>query len=151
MDRQFDILERFVNNTVKAQINPVLFGQPAGITIRADIESDDDCIGGRGQHNIGLANRADAGMDYFNLNLIKAQFKNRLLQRFHRTLDIAFDDQVKLLDLPLLNLLKQIVQGDPLGPLGGSFNLLGTFFSNLPGQAVIGNYLEPITGQRNII
>ena len=61
-------------------------------------------------------NRADSRMDDTDLNLIKGQFDQRILDGFDGPLNICFDDNIQVFDFTFHQLFVQLFKAHPAGP-----------------------------------
>ena len=85
------------------------------VALRPDVEADDDRVRRRGQQHIGFGDRADAGVQHANLDLVVRQLLQRVRQHFGRAADVGLEDDVELLDLAFLQLIVQLIERDAAG------------------------------------
>ena len=90
----------------------VLFGQVLGTRLGPGVEADDHGVGRHGQLNVRLGDAAGAGVDHPHPHVSGLQPVQGDHDRLHGALHIGLHDDVQLLDLPRLDLLEHVVQGD---------------------------------------
>ena len=78
----------------------------AGVADRADVEADDDRVGRGGEHDVGLVDAADAAVEDVDRDLVLRQLGDLVLERLDRAGDVGLEDEVELLELALLDVLK---------------------------------------------
>ena len=76
------------------------------------VEADDDRLRGGGEHDVGLGDRADAGVDDAYLDLVVLDLSERIGERLETALDVGLDDQVEVADLALLDAREEVVEGE---------------------------------------
>ena len=113
---RLDVVQRVVNDLIGADVDLLGVRRPARVGVGAHVERDDQRVGRSRQHDVGLADRADAGMHDADAHfLVLVQREQRSRQRLDGALHVGLDDDVQVLDMALLNLMEQIVEGDLLG------------------------------------
>src|SRR5699024_10582684 len=85
-----------------------------GDVVGADVEADDNGVGGVGQVDVRLADGADAGVDDPHPDFVVGQLFEGLLDGFGRALDVGLDHDGQLLHVVLGHLGEQVIQGDLL-------------------------------------
>ena len=110
-----DFRDQLINDIVKADLHLFLLGQFLDLGIGPDVEPDDDGLGGRGQHDIGLGNRPGGRMEDADLDLRSTQFIQGLGNGLDGTLDIGLEYEVEFLDLAFLDLFIELFQGNLAG------------------------------------
>src|SRR5699024_4439633 len=148
----FDLFDRGVDDRVVLDLHALgisEFRDPLG---GADVEADDDRVVDGGEVDVVLGNRTDAAVDDPQLHLVAhVDLEQGVFECFHRTGDVALDDEVEGLHLARFEVFGEVLQGDPLAALGerrrpfGRFSLVG----DLPGGAVIGSDEERVPGPRH--
>ena len=49
-----DVVDDVIDDVVGSNLDPIRLGDPFGVGVGPDVETDDDRVGGRGQHHVGL-------------------------------------------------------------------------------------------------
>ena len=119
-----DIVDGIVDDAVHPHLDLGGSGFFLGHVVGADIEADDDGVGGIGQVNVGLADGTDTGMDDADAHLIIGDLLQALLDGLGGALHISLDDNGQLLHIVLCHLAEQVIQSDLLE--GGELLLLGS-------------------------
>ena len=147
----FNLVDGVIDDAVHAHIHLGALGRSGGSGIGADVEADNDGVGRGSQQHVGFVDGADAGVDNLHADLVVGDFQEAGLDGLGGALHIGLDDDVQLLHVALLNLGKQIVQGDLGHGLGGTGLLLGlALLHQLAGHALILNSVEDIAGTGNL-
>ena len=81
--------------------------------VRANVESDDNGLGGRGQHDVGLGDRP-RGLDHIDFDDRGHLFQG-FADGFDGPLDISLKDNVEFFDLSFLDLFVELFQSDFAG------------------------------------
>src|SRR5664280_2178500 len=138
--RVLDVVERLVDHPVHPDVDVFAVGEIAGLALRPDVEAQDDRIRGRRQRDVVLGDGADAAVDDSQAHLVAdLDLEQRILDRLHRSGDVALEDEVELVGLPLLELLEQRLQRRSTtahGQLGVALPGLA-LLGDLPGHAVL--------------
>src|SRR3954453_15892260 len=154
LERALDILDGGVDDGVVADIDLLAVGELARLALGPDVEADDDRVGGLGQVDVVLGDRADTAADDADADLVlgaDVDVEQRILERLHRTGDVALEDQVELVDLTLLDAPQRILERHPapaLGQLGEPLARL-PLVGDLAGHAVLGHCHEVVARTRH--
>ena len=106
----FDIFNGIVDDSVQSQIDLFLFSHNFGLIVRTNIETDNDRIGSRSKGYIRFVDGTNTAMDNLNCHFIIGEFCKTLFNSLYRTLNIRFDNDIQILDLTSLDLIKQTIQ-----------------------------------------
>src|SRR5580693_711353 len=148
-ERGLDFLDRLVDDRVVADVHALALGQLAGPARGPDVEADDHGLGGDGQVDVVLGDRAHAAADdpqgHF---LAHVELDERVLQGLDRAGDVALDDEQQLFPLAGLERGLQVLQGDPRPPLGEHRAALPGLapLGDLPGHPVVVDHQEVVAG-----
>src|SRR4030095_3908008 len=93
--RVFDLVDQFVNDAVKLDLNAFPFRGRHRDIFNLSVESDDNCVGRPGQQNVRLRNRPDRGMNDVELDLLTVDLTERGADRFDRSLRVAFQHEAQ--------------------------------------------------------
>src|SRR3954451_741215 len=154
LERALDVLDRGVDDRVVADVDLLAVGQLARLALRPDVEADDDRVGGLGQVDVVLCDRADTTPDDPDADLVfgaDVDVQQRVLERLDRTGDVALEDQVELVDLTLLDAPQRVLERHPataLGQLGEPLARL-PLVGDLAGHAVLGHCHEVVARTRH--
>src|SRR5439155_1541121 len=86
LERRLDLLDRLVDDRVVADVDALAPGQLTGPFGRPDVEADDHRVGGDGQVDVILGDRADAAADHAQADLFAdVELEQRVLEGFDRT------------------------------------------------------------------
>ena len=107
----FHILDSLVDDLVQTYIHALSLCGCLGSRIGTNVESDDDCVGRTCQRYVGLIDGTYAAVDTFNYYFFVGQLHQGLFYSLDTTLYVSLDDQVQFLQITLLNLAEQIIQG----------------------------------------
>src|SRR3954453_15392711 len=121
LERALDVLDRGVNDRVVADVDLLALGELARLALGPDVEADDDRVGGLGQVDVVLGDRTDTAADDADADLVlgaDVDVEQRILERLHRTGDVALEDQVELVDLTLLDAPQRVLERHPATALG---------------------------------
>ena len=103
------ILDCLVDHAVQTHIDFLAVRNGFRLSVRANVETDDDRIGSGCKCNIGLVDRANTAVDDLDNNFLVGKFSETLFYSLYRTLYIGFNDDRQLLDISGLDLGEQIV------------------------------------------
>jgi hypothetical protein len=133
LERGLDVLDRGVDDRVVPDVDVLAVGQVAGVALGPDVEAEDDGVGGRGQRDVVLGDRADAAVDDPQRDLgVDLDLEQGVLDRLDGTADVALEDEVELGVLTLLEAVEQRLEGRPATAL----RQRGVA---LPGRAALGD------------
>src|SRR5829696_439903 len=145
LHRRPQVLGHLVDHRVGADLDALALGGAASVGERADVEADDDGVGGRGEHDVGLVDAARGGADHIDDDLVLRELRDLVLERFERSGHVGLEQDVELVDLPLAGLREDLVERQParltareLLWLEARLALLG----ELPGAAVVLDNLD---------
>ena len=146
MQGLLNILNHLIDDVVVADFHTHPFRDPLYAQGIAHGKADDDGVGGAGQQHIGFGNIAAAGVENPHPGLGVGQPFQGLAHRLDAALHIGFQHQVKLFNIPGVNLLDHFLQGQ-----GAGLGLLGGFEpfpvgSRGTGQALGGKDRHQIPG-----
>src|SRR5580692_11180887 len=109
------VVDGVVDDRVEADLDLVLLGERARLAGRPDVEADDDGLGGDGEVDVALCDGADAGVDDREPDPLARELRERVGDRLDRALDVALDDDSKLLLALVGHALGELLERD----LGG--------------------------------
>src|SRR5690606_41365760 len=129
LECSLDLFDRLVYDRVVAALYALLLCHLRRLALRADVEADDDGVGGGGQVDVGLGDRTDTAVDDPDADLIAdVDLRQRVLERLDRTGHVALEDEVELLALALLHGGHEVLEGTAHPALG----LQGGTLARLP-------------------
>src|SRR6478736_273561 len=119
LERGLDLLDGLVDDGVVPDLHALAVGQLRRLALRADVEADDDRVGGGGQVDVGLGDRTDTAVDDPQADLVAdVDLRQRVLERLDRTGHVALEDEVELLALALLHGGHEVLEGATHAALG---------------------------------
>ena len=147
LHRRAQLLGHLVDHRVGADLDSLALGGATGVGQRADVEADDDRVGGRGEHHVGLVDPAGGGADHVDDDLVLRELGDLVLKRLQRARDVGLDDDRELVELALLRLGEDLLEGDlaglaPRQLLG--LEALGALVGELAGAALVLDHLDPL-------
>src|SRR3954453_21565578 len=154
LERALHVLDGGVDDGVVADVYLLAVGQLARLALGPDVEADDDRVGGLGQVDVVFGDRTDTAPDEADADPVlgaAVDVEQRILERLHRTGDVALEDQVELVDLTLLDAPQRVLERHPataLGQLGEPLARL-PLVSDLAGHAVLGHCHEVVARTRH--
>ena len=119
LHRVAQVLGDFVDDRVGADVDALALGGAAGVGQRPHVEADDDRVGGRGEHHVGLVDATGLRVDDVDRDPFLRDFGDLVLERLQRTGDIGLEDDVEFLDVALLDAGEDLVEADLAAPGGG--------------------------------
>src|SRR6478609_7769275 len=152
LERRLDLLDGVVDHRVVADLHTLALGQLRRLALRADVEADDDRVGGRGQVDVGLGERTDTAVDDAQRRLVAdVDLGQRVLEGLDRTGDVALQDQVELLALTLLHRSHEVFQAATHATLGLHGRTLTrlALLGDLTGHAVVLDHDEVLARTRD--
>src|SRR5262249_10772917 len=102
LHRVAEVLGDFVDHGVGADVDSLALGGAPRVGEGPHVEADDDRVGGRREHHVGLVDAAGLGMDDVDPDLLLRDLGDLVLKRLQRAGDVGLDDDVELLDVPFL-------------------------------------------------
>src|SRR4051794_19275181 len=90
-ERALDVLDRGVDDRVVTDVDLLPVGKLARLALGPDVEADDDRVGGLGEVDVVLGDRADAAADDAQADLVlraHVDAEQRVLERLDRTGDV---------------------------------------------------------------
>ena len=108
-----------------------------------------DRVGGRREHHVGLVDPAGGGVDHVDGDLVLRQLRDLVLERLERAGDVGLEQQVELLDLALLGLGEDVLEGDPARLAAGQrlgLEAVRALAGELAGLAVVLDDLDALAG-----
>src|SRR6478735_4051593 len=148
LERGLDLLDGLVDHRVVPDLHTLALGQLRRLALRADVEADDDRVGGRGQVDVGLGDRTDTAVDDAQRHLVAhVDLGQRVLEGLDRTGDVALQDQVELLALALLHRGHEVLQAATHATLGLHGRTLARLspLGDLAGHPVVLDHDEVLT------
>ncbi len=124
-----------------------------GLAIGPHVECKNDRAGRRGQEHVGFGDRADAGMEDFELHVIGRKLGQQFAQHLHRPLHVGLDDDRQFFGFAGLKLLVQLVESDAGAGAARERRLAQLALPviyDVPRLGFIG-YLEVIAGLRHTL
>src|SRR5699024_12754746 len=114
-----DLVDGLVDDRVVPDVDTHAIGQLAVLALGANVEADDDRLGGRRQVDVVLRDRTDTTTDDPDTDLVatRVDLQQRLLERLDRTGGVPLDEEEQLGALALLEVILPGVEGDPTGRL----------------------------------
>ncbi len=114
-----DLVGELVDDAVRADVDALAFRERARLGARPHVEADHERVRGRREVDVVLGDPADAGVDDVDPNLRMVDLAELAEQRLDRSLHVALEDDVEILDDTLLHLREQALERDAaLGALG---------------------------------
>src|SRR5262245_204312 len=118
------LVNEIVDHGVIPDLNALALGHFPRLRVGAHVEAEHHRARGCGERHVGLSNAAHARVIDAGLDLVAADLVECRRDRFDRTLHVAFDDDGKLLDARLFQLVHHLLEaaagagcGKPLAPL----------------------------------
>src|SRR3954462_7371703 len=154
LERALDVLDGGVDDGVVADVDLLAVGELARLALGPDVEADDDRVGGLGQVDVVLGDRTYTAADDADADLVlgaDVDVEQRILERLHRTGDVALEDEVELVVLTLLDAPQRVLERHPapaLGQLGEPLARL-PLVGDLAGHAVLGHCHEVVARTRH--
>ena len=135
---------------MQSDFDAFLLCQFGSLAFRPHVEADDDGVRGRRQQHVAFRDGSDAGVDDLDAHLLGRHAGQRIGQHFHRSGDVALDDQGQVFDAGGANLLRQSFQRNSgtLGELGVALLHLAVL-RNALGLVAIRNHKERVAGIRH--
>ncbi len=113
LHRGAQLLGDLVDHRVGADLDALLLGRAASVGERADVEADDDRVGGGGEHHVGLVDAAGGAADHVDGDLVLRKLRDLVLERLERARDVGLEQDVELVELALLGLGEDLVEREP--------------------------------------
>lgn len=86
-------------------------------------------------------------MNHADFNFVVGEFFNRRFERFDRTLNVGFDDDIKILHLAFFDLAEHVVERDFLSLLSRFvLDLCGSFGNDLFSRLFVFDYENSVAG-----
>src|SRR5919109_2000627 len=123
-ERLLDVLGELVDDAVRAQVDPLTRGLLTGFRVRAYVEADDDRVRRRGEHDVALRDRSDAGVDDVDAHLGVLDLRELVVDGLDGALHVGLDDDVEVADGALGHLGEELLEGHAL--LRAARELFGT-------------------------
>ena len=142
-----ELLGHLVDDGVGADLDALGLGGAARVGEGADVEADDDRVGGRGEHHVGLVDAAGGGADDVDAHLLLRNLGELVHERLERTRHIGLEDDVELLDDAFLRLGEDLVERELAGAAAGDrlgLQAVGALAGELAGAAVVLDDLDPL-------
>ena len=83
------LVDEFVDDRVELDLHALALGELTALALDLDVEAEHDGVGGAGQQDVGLVDRAGGGVDELSFDLVGLDVAERLADRLHRTLHVA--------------------------------------------------------------
>ncbi len=120
--------------------------------VGTDVEADDDRGGSLGEHDVALVDGADRTVNNVDAHLFVAELFERLAHCLHGALHIRLDDDLQLLDLAELELVKEVVERDLGLGVEDLFLLLRLSLLNERScQALVADGVKGIAADRHLV
>src|SRR4051794_2547766 len=118
LHRVAQVFGDFVDDRVGADVDTLARGGAFGVQQRPHVEADDDRVGGRGEHHVGLVDATGLRVDDVDRDPFLRHLRKLVLERLQGAGDIGLEDDVELLDFALLGAGEDLVEADlaPLAP-----------------------------------
>ena len=149
LHRVAQVFGDFVDDRVGADVDALALGGAAGVGQRPHVEADDDRVGGRGEHHVGLVDAAGLRVDDVDRDLLLRDLGDLVLERLQRAGDVGLEDDVELLDVALLGPREDLLEAD-LARLAAGQRLglepVGALLGELAGAAVVLDGLDELAG-----
>ena len=139
----FDFFDSFVNYSVHTHIDLVKLSRISSACVRTYIETYNNRIRCRCKRDITFGDSTYCAVDNsYTYFLIGNLFKT-LSDCLNATLNICFNDNVKILNITLLNLTEEVIKVDTLSCLVSFiFNFLLSHFNNMACSTLVFYYIE---------
>ena len=98
------ILDRLIDDAVQTHVDFLTVRDGFRLSVRTNVETDNDRIGSGCKCNVRLVNRANAAVDDFDNNFLVGKFYETLFYSLYGALYIGFYDDRKFLDISGLDL-----------------------------------------------
>src|SRR4051794_3365104 len=149
LHRVAQVFGDFVDDRVGADVDPLARGRPFGVQQGPHVEADDDRVGGRGEHHVGLVDAAGLRVDDVDRDLFLGDFRQLVLERLQGAGDVRLEDDVELFDLALLGAGEDLVEAHlaslaPRQSLG--FEAVAALLGHLPSLTVALDRLHELPG-----
>src|SRR5699024_1675751 len=149
-----DLVDGLVDDRVVPDVDTHAIGQLAVLALGANVEADDDRLGGRRQVDVVLRDRTDTTTDDPDTDLVatRVDLEQRLLERLDRTGGVPLDEEEQLGALALLEVILPGVEGDPTGRLRLERETLTrlSLLGDLPRHPVVLDDQEVVTGTGHV-
>ena len=109
-----DVVERIVDDGVGVDLHAFAVSQFARVGRRAHLEADDDGVGSRGEHDVVLGDLSHGLADDVDLHLLRRELEERVGQCLHRSVGVALDDDVELVELSASDAVGNVAQREAL-------------------------------------
>ena len=151
-DGVLDVVDGVVDDRVEADFDLLFLGQPARRSRRAHLEADDDGVRSGGQQDVRLRNLTYGGVDDVDLHGLFREFDERSGHSLDRSVHVALDDDVQLLeradgDAAADLVERHVLLGHDALHAGQLFALVG----DLARRAVVVHDVERVAGLRGAV
>src|SRR3954452_13171495 len=154
LHRGTQLVQNLVDHRVVADLDALPLAHRAGVADGPHVEADDDRVGRRGKHDVGLVDAADAGADDVHRHLVLRQLGDLVLERLGGAGDVGLDEEVELLELARLDLLEDVLQRALAARAPRVLLLLEALLAlvrELAGAAVVLDDADVLAGLRNAV
>ena len=103
------VLDCLIDHAVQTHVDFLAVRDGFRLSIRTDVETDDDRVGCGCKCHVGLVDRTNTTVDDLDNNFLVGKFYKTLFYSLYGTLYIGFYDDRKLLDISGLDLGEQVV------------------------------------------
>jgi len=86
---RLDVVEDVVDDAVVPEVDAVGLGLARRLGLGLDVEAKHDGVGGGGEHDVRLVDRAHRSVNDLEPDLVGGQALQRLRERFHRALHVG--------------------------------------------------------------
>src|SRR5699024_2986833 len=154
LHRCLDLVDGLVDDRVVPNVDTHAIGQLTVLALGANVEADDDRLGGRRQVDVVLRDRTDTTTDDPDTDLVATHvdLEQRLLERLDRTGGVPLDEEEQFGALTLLEVILPGVEGDPTGRLRLERETLTrlSLLGDLPRHPVVLDAQEGLTGTGHV-
>ena len=138
-----------VDHRVVTDFDAFAIGELGRLALGPDVEADDDRVGGRREHDVGLGDRTDTAVDDTQRDIFAdIDLGQGVFESFDRTRTVTLEDEQQFVGFALLYRRHEVFEGTTTAALGEqriAFTRF-TLFGNLAGKTVIGDNHEVVSG-----
>src|SRR5471032_2223637 len=147
-----DVFDDVVDHVVVTHIQTFLLDNPASASIGTHVEAEQYSVGGQCQVSVGLGDTTNPATDNTHLHFVVTQAVQGTVQRFQRTTDVGFEDDVKRLLLFLAHVLEDVFKLASMGASQFDFAELAlTEQSHFTGFLLVGNHAHLVASVRGTV
>src|SRR5689334_16435171 len=147
-----DVFDDVVDHVVVTHIQTFLLDDLASAGIGTHVEAEQYSVGGQCQVGIGFGDTTDAATDHTHLHFVVTQAVQGAVQRFQRTTDVGFEDDVERLLLFLAHAFEDVFQLAGVSASQFDFAELAlTEQSHFTGFLLVGNHAHLVASVRGTV